>query len=237
MPYLAGNGISDSLWSWRFVMPADYWFIQVLIGCLNQLTFADAWTPSPGVSSADASIAFQAMIDSIMPFPSPIGSIVPYATNTLPVGVLLCDGMPYLQTEYPELYSAIGTFFSHSGDASDTFRVPDLRGRLIIGAGQGSELSNRVFGDAHGREAVALTTNELPAHAHADSGHTHSESVAAPTLTTFGPEPPDPVAVPAIGVTGLGYANIQPAGNGNSFDIMQPNLVLTFGIICGVHHA
>ena len=66
----------------------------------------------------------------------PIGSLVSFAGTTLPNGYLLCDGAEVSISSYPELFAIIGTSYNGSvplvGIA--TFRLPDLRGRMAIGA-------------------------------------------------------------------------------------------------------
>jgi microcystin-dependent protein len=56
-----------------------------------------------------------------------------------PSGFLLCDGSAYSRTVYANLYSALGGTSSPygQGDGSTTFNVPDLRGRVTVGADQG----------------------------------------------------------------------------------------------------
>ena len=66
----------------------------------------------------------------------PIGSLVSFAGTTLPNGYLLCDGAEVPISSYPELFAVLGTTYNGSvplvGIA--TFRLPDLRGRMAIGA-------------------------------------------------------------------------------------------------------
>lgn len=90
-------------------------------------------------------------------------------------GFLWCDGTRYSTADYPALFSAIGTTFNITGDPSGTFRVPDMRGRTLVGAGQGTGLTNRVLGSRFGAEQVTLATNQMPAHTHSitDNGHSH----------------------------------------------------------------
>jgi microcystin-dependent protein len=54
--------------------------------------------------------------------------------------------------------------------------TPDLRGRFVVGAGQGSGLSNRPVGQTGGAERVTLTEGQLPPHDHPinDPGHFHT---------------------------------------------------------------
>lgn len=63
----------------------------------------------------------------------PIGTIISYASTTLPVGFLLCDGSEISKTDYADLYTVIGNKF---GTATDTtkFKLPDLRDKFIQGA-------------------------------------------------------------------------------------------------------
>ena len=65
----------------------------------------------------------------------PAGSITAYAcpvsANNAPSGWLLCDGRSVRCVEYGKLFSKIGT--TYGGDGVDTFKLPDLRGRLITG--------------------------------------------------------------------------------------------------------
>lgn len=66
-----------------------------------------------------------------------VGSIVPFGGSTAPSGFLLCNGAEVLKTAYAELYAVIGDAF---GTASDNtkFKLPDLRGEFLRGAGTNS---------------------------------------------------------------------------------------------------
>jgi microcystin-dependent protein len=67
-----------------------------------------------------------------------IGTILPWAGNYVPQGWLVCDGAVYAlqqKTQFQALYAVIGN--TYGGNPSQmTFAVPDLRGRLPLGAGQ-----------------------------------------------------------------------------------------------------
>src|SRR4051812_37844312 len=66
-----------------------------------------------------------------------IGTVKSYAGTTMPTNWMLCDGRPLLRATYPELFTVVGTTYG-AGDGSTTFNLPDLRSRMIIGAGPGS---------------------------------------------------------------------------------------------------
>lgn len=62
----------------------------------------------------------------------PIGAILPFSSDTIPNGWLLCDGRAVSRTEYAELFKAIGTKHG-SGDGSTTFNLPNSKGRTLVG--------------------------------------------------------------------------------------------------------
>lgn len=96
----------------------------------------------------------------------PIGAIWPYAGAAAPSGFLLCDGSAVSRNRYAALFAVIGTLYG-AGDGETTFNVPDLRGRTLIGAGQGSGLTNRELGTQNiGEENHTLNIEQLPAHRH-----------------------------------------------------------------------
>jgi microcystin-dependent protein len=63
----------------------------------------------------------------------PPGTILMFGSDTAPDGYLFCDGQPYLQTDYPELYAVIGTTFGAGGGAGQ-FQVPQFISYFVKGA-------------------------------------------------------------------------------------------------------
>lgn len=63
----------------------------------------------------------------------PIGSIIPYASTTLPKGFLLCNGAEISKTDYADLYTVIGDTFGTATD-NTKFKLPDLRDKFVQGA-------------------------------------------------------------------------------------------------------
>ncbi|HMM41943.1 MAG TPA: tail fiber protein [Thermomicrobiales bacterium] len=91
-----------------------------------------------------------------MPYP---GEIRLFAGNVPPAGWAFCHGQTARIDAAPRLYAAIGTRFG--GDGRESFRLPDLRGRVPV------HRSERVaHGGSGGAEAVALAGSEIPTHAH-----------------------------------------------------------------------
>lgn len=95
----------------------------------------------------------------------PTGSVLATAGSSAAAGWLICDGAEISRSTYADLFNAIGTAFG-SGDGLTTFNLPDLRGRVPIGAGTGSGLSARTLAQQVGAETHQLVTNEMRAHTH-----------------------------------------------------------------------
>ncbi|RZK50946.1 MAG: phage tail protein, partial [Hymenobacter sp.] len=85
-----------------------------------------------------------------------------------PRGWALCQGQSLPISQNTALFSLLGT--TYGGDGRTTFNLPDLRGRLVVNAGQAPGLSRYVPGQTGGTETVGLTAAQLPAHTHSLAG-------------------------------------------------------------------
>jgi len=94
-----------------------------------------------------------------------IGQIIMFGGNFAPRGWALCQGQLLSISQNTALFSILGT--TYGGDGRTTFGLPDLRGRVPMGEGQGPGLSDRNLGQKPGVENVALTNAQMPAHNHA----------------------------------------------------------------------
>nr|WP_262904724.1 tail fiber protein [Hymenobacter lucidus] len=88
--------------------------------------------------------------------------MVPF--NFAPRNYALCDGQIIAINQNTALFALIGIQFG--GDGRTTFALPNLNGRVVVGAGQGPGLSNYSVGQSGGTDTVPLQINELPAHQH-----------------------------------------------------------------------
>lgn len=93
-----------------------------------------------------------------------IGEIRMFAGTFAPQSWAFCDGSLLSINQNTALFSVIGT--TYGGDGSTTFALPDLRGRMPVGAGIGPTLTERQLGEIGGEESHNLTTSEMPTHAH-----------------------------------------------------------------------
>lgn len=70
---------------------------------------------------------------------TPVGEVISYMGNTVPVNYLACDGSEYNISEYKELADHLAKEFGQvnyfGGDGVTTFAVPDLRGEFLRGSG------------------------------------------------------------------------------------------------------
>jgi microcystin-dependent protein len=82
--------------------------------------------------------------------------LVPY--NFAPTGFAFCEGQLLPISQNTALFSLLGT--NYGGNGTSTFGLPDLRGAVPIGAGQGPGLSLYDLGQTSGATSVTLT----PAH-------------------------------------------------------------------------
>lgn len=94
-----------------------------------------------------------------------LGQIQAFGFNFPPRGWALCQGQLLPINQYQALFSLLGTTFG--GDGRTTFALPDLRGRSIVGVGNGPGLDNISWGQKGGAYTHTLTTGQLPSHNHA----------------------------------------------------------------------
>jgi microcystin-dependent protein len=94
-----------------------------------------------------------------------IGEISLFPFTFIPDGWVECNGQPLNCGTYSKLYSVIGDKFG-ANPAANTFNVPKLNHRAVMGPGQGPGLTPRTDGATVGEELIALTDLQT-GHAHA----------------------------------------------------------------------
>jgi microcystin-dependent protein len=134
--------------------------------------------------------------------------LVPY--NFAPRGFAFCQGQILSISQNTALFSVLGT--TYGGNGTTTFALPDLRGRVPMGQGQGPGLQSYVLGQMDGEEANTLALTEIPAHSHAVKGS---------------PLPADVSQVSAAAPASTGSLNLYAPGSSNAN--LHPNTILPAG--------
>jgi microcystin-dependent protein len=93
-----------------------------------------------------------------------IGFITPFAGNFAPRNWALCQGQILAISQNTALFSILGT--TYGGNGQSNFALPDLRGRAVMGTGQGPGLSSYVEGQVGGVPSITLLQTQMPAHGH-----------------------------------------------------------------------
>jgi microcystin-dependent protein len=159
-----------------------------------------------------------------------IGAIIMFAGSFNPKNWAFCQGQIISIASNTALFSILGT--NYGGNGTTTFGLPDLRGRVAIGAGQGPGLSNYVIGEMAGQESVTLLTSEMPAHTHTLQAVTEAGSSATPTSGMFANTGNLDREYAAPGtLTAMHSSAIGATGGGQSHNNVQPVLGMNF-IIC-----
>ncbi|MEP3837559.1 MAG: tail fiber protein [Algibacter sp.] len=169
-----------------------------------------------------------------------LGGISMFAGTFAPRGWAFCHGQLLSISQNQALFSLLGTIYG--GDGRTTFALPDLRGRVAIGAGQGPGLSNRTLGQKFGTETATLSTAELPSHSHAvDPNSTIKIAVntsageeadgngkhIASQLNAFNTTPTNSKTLAGTSIT----TTVHNSGGGQSHTNIQPSLAINY-IIC-----
>jgi microcystin-dependent protein len=89
-----------------------------------------------------------------------------FSFSYAPSGWAVCDGSLLPIALNQSLYTLLGNRFG--GDGSRTFALPDLRGRVVVGSGNGYSSFSKGGENSH-----ALTASELPKHSHQAIASTH----------------------------------------------------------------
>jgi len=127
------------------------------------------------------SICFLAIVSFAKAQDAFIGEIRIFAGTFAPRGWAFCSGQLLPISQNTALFSILGT--TYGGNGKSNFALPNLNGRVPIGAGQGPGLSIRDLGETGGESAVTLTESELPSHRHSV---TTSGSVSLPAFNAVG---------------------------------------------------
>ncbi len=160
-----------------------------------------------------------------------LAEIVMFAGNFAPRGWAFCQGQILSIAQNTALFSLLGT--TYGGNGTTTYALPDLRGRVPVGTGQGPGLPSVQLGEVSGEPTHTLIITEMPAHNHTGqaAGHTDPGTSSSPGGGTWATStsrdnmyinspPNSPMAANTVTV-GL-------AGGSQPHNNMQPYLGMNF---------
>jgi microcystin-dependent protein len=142
-----------------------------------------------------------------------LGEVRLFAVIYCPGNWLETDGRTLQIADNPALFSLLSNRFG--GDGKETFRLPDLRGRVAIGAGHAPGLSRYEMGQSGGTESVALEVQEMPAHSHAVSAS--AKAGTSPASLVTGAEGEAEVITEAVHAAGMS----QPHENRPPYQVVR----------------
>lgn len=108
-----------------------------------------------------------------------LASIILFAGNFAPRGWAFCAGQILPIAQNTALFSLLGT--TYGGNGQTTFALPDLRGRVPVGTGQGPGLSAVDLGEVAGTPTHTLLLTEMPTHNHLMNAFSDPGNVGVPT--------------------------------------------------------
>jgi len=209
-------------------IPDDEQFLANVTGALQLLLNPDNWTKYGTLTPEESADALVDMFDRFCFNEGTchmIGEIILWAGVDPPTepSVLLCDGTHVSSADYPDLWDIIG--LTYGGTGSTDFALPDLVGRVPMGASVVHPLS-----ESGGEDSHTLTVSEMPSHDHTTQPHNHTEITAvdanATVLLNLSPR-----AVPGSGNTGNATVDVDVTGGGDGHNNMQPYLSLNYYIV------
>jgi microcystin-dependent protein len=141
-----------------------------------------------------------------------------FSFNFAPKGWAMCNGQLLPINQNQPLFSLLGTMFG--GDGRVNFALPDLRDRVPMHFGNGSNL-----GERGGEQAHTVTSSEMPAHIHfAQATNTLADNVAATGLVFANPQLN--AYTPAAALTTLMPSTVGNTGGSQAHENRSPYLVL-----------
>lgn len=111
----------------------------------------------------------------------PVGTIVIFGglSSNIPTNWHICDGTTLNTTSNPELYNIIGSRYNNGGEASGTFRIPNLVDKYVLSTTSAVTSSNYSAG------SNTMVVNQIPAHTHTFAATTTNEESLSLTGRIF----------------------------------------------------
>ena len=146
-------------------------------------------------------------------------------------GWMSCEGQLLPIAQYSALFSLLG--ITYGGDGRTTFALPDLRGRVPVGLGNGPGLTSRVQGQKSGTETNTISISQMPSHSHVINAVVEDGNQSVPTNNLLaGTKVLDKEYSDASASnTTMNSGMVSIEGGGQSVNNMPPYLVVRY-VIC-----
>jgi microcystin-dependent protein len=215
--YITPMNAPTSLISRRILIPDHPQFVAAVNEVLSVLLSVDVWDDTEGgITAQDAAWLCAEMYHEYSRIFFMIGSLVPVIASTIPDHMLLCDGATYSRADYPDLYAVLHSTLIID---ADTFKVPDLRQRTVIGTDV-----YYPFNAEGGAATHTLDVTQIPQ-------HTHSTPIRRNT-TSPGSGGFKPIAWNGISVEGTDSSPVTTStGGGLAHNNMQPYRAFPYAVI------
>lgn len=170
---------------------------------------------------------------------APVGMVAMWVTDTAPTGWLICDGTEKAIANYGALAGVLNVTYGNLTNGSNAvgtthFRLPDLRGRVPMGAGTGRNVANsanltaRTLGaKISDAETVTLTEAQLASHNHTQNPHWHEFTYGTALGGGYNAIVVGQEAAPGAAVNNTTATN-NAAGGGQPHENVQPSTVINF---------
>jgi microcystin-dependent protein len=167
LAWLTGDSLPASTKDIVFTVPNDNHFLSLIKGALVPLIYSENFEKI-GTLTPDQCADYLRPI--ILKFFEEIPAMIPglimaWPKNTAPTGWLLCDGSSYSVNTYNALYQVIGMTFGGDLITGQTFQVPNIKGKVIVGRDP-SDSAFDVLGEIGGAKTHTLSEAQLPGHSH-----------------------------------------------------------------------
>jgi microcystin-dependent protein len=158
-----------------------------------------------------------------------------FAGNFSPRGWQFCNGQLLSIAQSTAVFALVGTIYG--GNGQTTFGMPDFRGRVAVGAGNGAGLTSVQLGEISGANTSTLLSTNLPAHNHQVTGNINVQAASDGALVS---DPAGKYVGPGNFFASNDPVNMAPtainlpttiSGSSSPISNMQPYLGMNY-IIC-----
>lgn len=150
----------------------------------NNLAGAELWNGRLILNTTSSRIDRYDGSDWVAMTTEPAGVVKMFAGPTAPEFHALLDGSVVSRSGiYAALFAVIGTTYNTGGEAGTVFRLPNMKGKVVVGVDSAQSEFN-TLGESGGEKAHALSIGEMPSHDHTNETgsqsalHDHAGSVS-----------------------------------------------------------